>query len=232
MLNRAVLLKLFPESAAFIDQYLLVLQRVTEQRLINTPRRLAAFLSQVGHESAGFTVLVENLNYSAGGLAATWGSRFAQKDSTGNYLTALDGGRWRRVPNSEAQRLHRKPELIANRVYSNRLGNGSEDSGEGWLYRGRGLIQVTGKTNYGECSLGLFGDERLLHTPQLLEQWQWAVESAAWYWTWRNVNELADGDNYERVTKAINGGLNGHPHRVALYQQALGLWEEHAEAED
>ena len=223
MLTRELMLQLFPKSTAFVDIYLPFVQRVTLKKAINTPRRLAAFLAQVGHESAGFTALLENLNYSADGLAATWGSRFAQKDSAGNYIMKMDGGRLRRVPNSDAQKLHRKPEAIANRVYSSRLGNGDESTGEGWLYRGRGLIQITGKTNYQLCSLGLFGDERLLTTPQLLQEWQWAVESAAWYWDSRNVNALVDADDFERVTKAINGGLHGHAQRVALYQKALQL---------
>lgn len=223
MLTREIMLQVFPKSAAFVDVYMPFLQAMTRQRQINTPRRMAAFLAQVGHESAGFTVLVENLNYSADGLAATWGSRFAQKNSAGQYLTVMDGGRARRLPNSDAQKLHRRPEAIANRVYSDRLGNGSEASGDGWRYRGRGLIQVTGKSNYQQCSLGLFGDERLLATPQQLQEWHWAVESAGWYWSSRNVNALADGDDFERVTKAINDGLNGQVHRVALYRQALSL---------
>jgi len=223
MLTREVMLQLFPKSMPFIDEYLPAVQAVTAQRLISTPRRLAAFLAQVGHESAGFTLLLESLNYSAAGLAATWGSRFAEKNSAGQYITVMEGGRARRVPNSEAQKLHRRPEAIANRVYSDRLGNGTEDSGEGWLYRGRGLIQMTGKLNYRQCSLGLFCDERLIATPHLLEQWRWAVESAGWYWHSRNINVLADGDDFEQVTKAVNGGLNGHAQRVALYQQAQGL---------
>ena len=223
MLTREIMLQLFPKSAAFVDIYLPFVQAMTHRRLINTPRRLAAFLAQIGHESAGFTVLVENLNYSADGLAATWGSRFAQKNSAGQYITVMDGGRLRRLPNSDAQKLHRRPEAIANRVYSDRLGNGDEASGEGWLYRGRGLIQVTGKTNYRQCSLGLFADERLLVTPQLLQQWHWAVESAGWYWNMRNINTLADGDDFEQVTRAVNGGLNGQAHRLQLYRQALGL---------
>lgn len=168
MLTREIMLQVFPKSAAFVDVYMPFLQAMTRQLQINTPRRMAAFLAQVGHESAGFTVLVENLNYSADGLAATWGSRFAQKNSAGQYLTVMDGGRARRLPNSDAQKLHRRPEAIANRVYSDRLGNGSEASGDGWRYRGRGLIQGTGKSNYQQCSLGLFGDERLLATPQQL----------------------------------------------------------------
>lgn len=223
MLTREIMLQLFPKSAQFVDIYLPFLNAAIDRYQIDTPRRQAAFLSQVGHESAGFTLLVESLNYSADGLAMTWGRRFAEKDSAGKYILVKDGSRLRRMPNSAAQSLHRKPEAIANRVYSDRLGNGSELSGEGWLYRGRGLIQVTGKSNYQQCSLALFSDERLLMTPQLLEEWQWAVESAGWYWASRGLNVLADGDDFERVTEAINGGLNGHAQRLQVYQEALSL---------
>lgn len=223
MLTREIMVQLFPESAQFVDSYLPFLNGVTDRYQINAPRRQAAFLSQVGHESAGFTMLLENLNYSADGLAMTWGMRFSEKDSSGKYILVRDGSRLRRMPNSDAQLLHRKPEAIANRVYSDRLGNGPESSGDGWLYRGRGLIQVTGKSNYRACSLALFSDERLLITPQLLQEWQWAVASAGWYWASRRVNVLADGDDFERVTKAINGGLNGHAQRLKVYQEALSV---------
>ena len=190
---------------------------------INTRRRAVHVLAQIGHESAGLSSTEENLNYSADGLAATWGARFAQKNADGSYVMSSQGNRSRRVPNADALVLQRRPEAIANRVYSDRLGNGSQDSGDGWRYRGRGLIQITGKTNYRLCSLGLFGDMRLLTNPQLLQEWQWAVESAGWYWDSRNVNALADGDDFDRVTRAINGGLNGQAQRLALYHQALGL---------
>ena len=223
MLNREVFIQLFPKSAASVDVYLPIMQAVTRANTIDTPRRLAAFIAQVGHESAGFTALVENLNYSADGLAATWGTRFAQRNSAGQYITVMDGGRVRRLPNSDAQKLHRQPEAIANRVYSNRLGNGSETSGEGWLYRGRGLIQITGKSNYQLCSLGLFGDERLLTTPQLLEQWPGAVASAGWYWSSRQLNACADGQDFEALTRAINGGLKGHAQRLAVFEKALDV---------
>ena len=166
---------------------------------------------------------MENLNYSADGLAATWGAHFAQKNADGSYVMSSQGNRSRRVPNADALVLQRRPEAIANRVYSDRLGNGPQGSGDGWRYRGRGLIQITGKTNYRLCSLGLFGDMRLLTNPQLLQEWQWAVESAGWYWDSRNINALADGDDFDRVTRAINGGLNGQAERLALYHQALGL---------
>lgn len=228
MLSREIMLLLFPDSAAFTDVHLDSLQSVAARRQINTPRRMAAFLSQVGHESAGFSLMLENLNYSAQGLAATWGNRFAQTDAAGNYVQVMEDGRLRRVPNAEAEKIQRKPQVIANRVYSERLGNGDASTGDGWRYRGRGLIQITGKTNYRHCSLGLFGDERLLATPQLLEEGRWAIESAGWYWHWRQVNALAEGDDFSRVTQAINGGLNGHAQRADVFQKALRLLDKYA----
>ena len=223
MLTRELMMGLFPKSSQFMNDYFPSLQHVAQQRQITTPRRIAAFLSQVGHECGGFTVLVENLNYSAGGLAATWGSRFAEKNAAGAYITVMEGGRSRRVPNSDAQKLHRQPEAIANRVYSNRLGNGDEASGDGWRYRGRGLIQMTGKSNYLQCSLGLFGDERLLSLPELLEQPQWAAESAAWFWEQNGLNELADRDQFNSITRRINGGLNGLQDRLDIWARARAV---------
>ncbi|WP_263264030.1 glycoside hydrolase family 19 protein [Pseudomonas sp. RIT-PI-S] len=101
-----------------------------------------------------------------------------------------------------------------------RLGNTPAADGDGQMYRGRGLIQVTGRDNYLACSLALFRDDRLLNQPQLLEQPQWAAMSAGWYWSTHRLNELADTGDFEAITRKINGGLNGLPERVALYEQA------------
>lgn len=102
-----------------------------------------------------------------------------------------------------------------------RLGNTPEDDDDGQLYRGRGLIQVTGRANYLAASKALFGDDRLLKTPELLEQPGWAAESAAWFWSSRNLNALADADRFTDLTKRINGGTNGLEDRKARYRQAL-----------
>lgn len=102
-----------------------------------------------------------------------------------------------------------------------RLGNTPEADGDGQMYRGRGLIQVTGRANYLDCSMALFRDSRLLNEPQLLEQPQWAAMSAGWYWSTRRLNELADAGEFEAITRKINGGLNGLAERLALYAQAL-----------
>ena len=100
------------------------------------------------------------------------------------------------------------------------LGNTPQRDGDGKLYMGRGLIQITGRANYAACSLALFGDERLLDHPELLEQPEWAAKSAAWFWSIRGLNKLADAGEFETITRRINGGLNGQDDRLALWDQA------------
>jgi putative chitinase len=104
-----------------------------------------------------------------------------------------------------------------------RLGNTPKADGDGQKYRGRGLIQITGRNNYRQCSLGLFGDERLLSLPELLEQPQWAAESAAWFWEQNGFNELADRDQFNSITRRINGGLNGLQDRLQLWARARAV---------
>jgi putative chitinase len=104
-----------------------------------------------------------------------------------------------------------------------RLGNSPEADGDGQRYRGRGLIQITGRRNYLACSRALFGDDRLLHQPELLEQPQWAAESAAWFWQSNGLNELADNDQFTRITRRINGGLNGLEERLRLWARAKAV---------
>ncbi len=106
-----------------------------------------------------------------------------------------------------------------------RLGNTPEADGDGQKYRGRGLIQITGHDNYLACSKALFGDDRLLRTPELLEQAEWAAKSAAWYWDSRNINAPADVGDFELVTRRVNGGMNGMDERRAFYDVALEVLE-------
>lgn len=106
-----------------------------------------------------------------------------------------------------------------------RLGNTPEADGDGQKYCGRGLIQITGRHNYRQCSLGLFDDERLLDTPALLEQPQWAAMSAGWYWATNGLNTLADAGKFETITRRINGGINGLADREALHERALKVLE-------
>lgn len=170
---------------------------------ITSPVRAAAFLAQVGHESAQLTHLVENLNYSARGLAATWPSRYRGAD--GN-------------PNALALNLARHPQAIANNTYVSRNDNGDEASGDGWRYRGRGLLQITGRANYRAAAGEL--DQPLEVEPELLEQPEFAVLSAAWWWTTHGLNELADQGEFAAITRRINGGLNGQAERLVLWERA------------
>ena len=156
---------------------------------ITTPRRLTAFLANVAHESADFTRLVENLNYTkAERIRAVWPSRFPTLDAATPYV--------------------RNPERLANRVYSNRMGNGSEASGDGWRHRGRGLIQITGRANYAAAAsaLGKSLDDAFL---AWCETRDGAAATACWWWAAHGCNAIADRDDAVRLRERINGGLNG-----------------------
>ena len=155
---------------------------------IDTPLRRAHFLAQLAHESGGFTRLVENLNYSADGLRRTWPARF-------DAATAAE--------------YARKPERIANKVYADRLGNGDEASGDGWRFRGRGYIQLTGRANYADYSHKLFGDYRLVKSPELAADPKVAIQLAGEYWKAKGLNALADKGDLNGITRKINGGLIG-----------------------
>jgi putative chitinase len=182
---------------------------------IDTPQRIAGFLSQCAHESGGFERLQENLNYSADGMAGIWPKRFAVLGPDKKPIKK-DG---KNQPNKFALALHRKPEMIANVVYSGRMGNGPTESGEGWLYRGRGLKQLTGKDNHRACSAGLGVD--LVANPDLLLEPVYAARSAAWFWSANKCNDFADSGDIEGLTKKINGGLIGIEDRKKRYAGAM-----------
>ena len=182
---------------------------------INTPQRIAGFLSQCAHESGGFERLQENLNYSADGMAGIWPKRFAVLGPDKKPIKK-DG---KNQPNKFALALHRKPEMIANVVYSGRMGNGPTESGEGWKYRGRGLKQLTGKDNHRACSSGLGVD--LVSNPDMLLEPVYAARSAAWFWASNKCNNFADSGDIEGLTKKINGGLIGIDDRKKRYASAM-----------
>ena len=162
---------------------------------IKSKEQIAMFLAQVGHESSSFKFLVENLNYSKEGLLRTFPKYFNE---------------------AEASACARNPELIANRVYANRMGNGSIASGDGWKYRGRGLIQITGRDNYTRMARDL--DLDCLRSPQMLESPLYGAMSAGQYWEWRGLKDISD---IREVTKRINGGYNGLMNREERYADAL-----------
>jgi putative chitinase len=182
--------------------YTPILRELMPKYGIDTPLRQRHFLAQLLHESAGFNAVRENLNYSGEALWRTFPRHFATQ--------------------AEAMTFARQPERIANRVYANRMSNGNEASGDGWRFIGRGLIQITGRANYTAVSCALFGDDRLLTNPELLEQPRNAVESACWFWKSNNLNQFADRDDINTVTRRINGGVNGLADRQKYYNQLNG----------
>lgn len=182
---------------------------------INTPQRIASFLAQTSHESGGYTMLSENLNYKAATLAACWPNRFAVLGADKKPIK--ENGKL--VPTAVANSIAGKPELIANLCYSSRMGNGPAESGEGWKYRGRGLKQLTGKDNYTRCGTALGAD--LVSNPDMLLEPVYAVKSACWFWQVNKLSEFADKEDIKGMTRRINGGLIGYEARQALYDACL-----------
>jgi putative chitinase len=174
------LLKILPNARSQAGVFISALNTAMPRFNINTPKRIAAFLAQIGHESG-------QLHY-------------VRELGSEQYLSKYDTG-----------------------TLATRLGNTPEPDGDGQKYRGRGLIQITGRDNYRQCSLGLFGDDRLLFLPELLEKPQWAAESAAWFWQQNGLNELADRDQFNSITRRINGGLNGLQDRLQLWARARAV---------
>jgi putative chitinase len=194
-----------------IAEWFAALETVLPEFGIDTKERIAGFLAQCAHESADFTLIKENLNYSAEGLNKIFKKYFPTIDDAAPYA--------------------RKPEMIANKVYGNRMGNGDESSGDGFKYRGRGLIQLTGKDNYRACSTGIFGDEQLLDNPDFLLTKEGAVRSACWFWKKNNLNKWADAGDFDGLSDVINRGRKteahgdaiGFAHRNEKYQLAISI---------
>jgi putative chitinase len=184
------------------DQWAPALNQAMEKFEINTPPRIACFLAQTAHESAQFNRLTEGLYYkTATGLMNTWPKRFPTEASASPYV--------------------KNEEKLANFVYANRLGNGPIESGDGYRYRGRGLIQITGKSNYADVGKALAVD--LINQPELLLTPDLAALSAAFYWYGHGLNALADDEtddndleDFTTITKKINGGTIGLKERFAL----------------
>ena len=189
------------------DKVIEQIPAVMEKFQINTPLRLAHFLAQCGHESGGFRLTKENLNYSAKGLMGIFKKYFPTE--------AL------------AKQYERKPEKIANKVYGGRMGNGPEASGDGWKFRGRGLLQLTGKDNYRNCSKFMFQDDTLLENPDILLDAYYAIHSACWFWHKNNLNQYADSNDFVTMTKKINGGTIGLEDRKKHYAHAVEVLSGH-----
>ena len=178
------------------DRYLRDLNTLLPRYNIDTPLRVAHFMAQVLHESGMMRHTKENMNYSASALRRVFRKYFSS---------------------DRAKRYARQPSKIGNRVYANRMGNGDEASGEGYRYRGRGLIQLTGKSNYQKFASWI--GEDVVSFPETVAD-RHAVASAVFYWTTNNLNKYADRDNVKKVTKRINGGYNGLDDRRNLLRKA------------
>ena len=182
----------------YIEHWCESLNKILPDYEIDTPARIAAFVAQTAHESGGYTALHENLNYKAESLCRVW-PRYFNSGNANDYA--------------------HQPEKIANRAYANRMGNGDEASGDGWKYCGRGLIQLTGKSNYQAFADSIETD--ISEIPAFLQTFEGAIQSACWFWENNNLNRWADAGDIEKMTKIINGGTLGLDDRTARYNHAL-----------
>jgi len=182
----------------YLDHWFDALSQALPDYEINTPQRIAAFLAQCAHESGNFNFIKENLNYQAASLVRVWPRYFNDSNA--------------------AQYAHNQ-EKIANRAYANRMGNGPEESGDGWKFCGRGLIQITGRSNYQSFadSLQISIDD----ASEYLKTFEGCVQSACWFWEANNLNQYADSGDIVTMTKRINGGILGLDDRTQRYQRAL-----------
>ena len=200
MLTSTQFKKLFPNCAE-PDLWVSAMTEVFPKYEITTDNRVAAFIAQCGHESGGWRVFSENLNYSAEGLAKTFGKYFGPTGAN---------------PTDYAK----KPEKIANLIYANRMGNGNAVSGDGYKYRGRGPIQLTGKSNYTAFSTEM-GVDAVSNPDIVSTDKKAALMSAIWFWNKNGLNKLADAGDIKGMTKKINGGFIGLEDRIAHYNDTL-----------
>jgi len=198
ILSKAQLAQLLPGNP-YIDYWYHALEQALPDYDINTPQRVAAFVAQCAHESGNFKFLQENLNYKAESLCRVWPRYFPNIDIARQY--------------------EKKPEKIANRAYGGRMGNGPEESGDGWKFCGRGLIQLTGRSNYQAFADSI--ETPIEDIPAFLATFEGAVQSACWFWESNNLNQWADKGDILTLTKRINGGTLGLEDRQKHYTHAL-----------
>jgi putative chitinase len=197
ILSEKQLAELIPKNP-YVDHWHHAMEQCLPDYDINTPRRVAAFVAQCAHESGGFRFLTENLNYRAESLVKTW-PKYFNAGNAGSYA--------------------RNPQRIANRAYADRMGNGNEASGDGWRFCGRGLIQLTGRSNYQAFADSIETD--INDIPDYLATFEGAVQSACWFWETNNLNKWADLGDIVTLTKRINGGTLGLDDRMKHYTHAL-----------
>lgn len=185
----------------YVEYWFHALDKLLPDYEINTPQRIAAFLAQCKHESGNFTAIKENLNYRAESLMRVWPRYFPTMEIATQYA--------------------HNQEKIANRAYANRMGNGSEQSGDGYRYCGRGLIQLTGKDNYQAFADSI--QTPVEEVPAYLETFEGAAQSACFFWEDRNLNRFADVNDIKSMTKVINGGYLGLEEREKNYHMILHI---------
>jgi len=200
-LTLAQLQQLLPKNP-YVKEWHGALAQLLPDYEINTAQRIAAFIAQCSHESAGFTALKENLNYRAPTLRKIFPKYFPD-DAIANHYASL--------PNKQA--------AIANKVYANRMGNGDENSGDGYRFCGRGLIQLTGRENYSWFAASL--DISVEEASEYLQTFEGAAQSACWFWETNKLNQWADAGDILTLTKRINGGTIGLEDRKKHYEHAL-----------
>lgn len=186
-------------SGDTVDKFFIPLNDGLAKFKINTPLRIAHFISQLAHESNGFKAKEENLNYSAKRLREVFHKYFKTDE--------------------EAEKYARNREMIANRVYADRMDNGDEASGDGYKYRGRGLIQLTGRYNYTKCSKAI-GIDIVSNPDLIIQNPKVSAMAAAWYWDFRNINKKADANDVQGVTYLVNGGDHGSKQRETYLEKA------------
>jgi putative chitinase len=197
------LAKIIPNAAYGVNVWFNELTELLPVFEITTVGRVAAFIAQTAHESGGYRALAENLNYSADGLNKIFHKYF------------VDAGR-------DANQYARQPEKIANVVYANRMGNGTTESGDGWRYCGRGLLQLTGKQNYS--NFAQYAGIAVEEAPGYIETPRGAVHSACWFWFSNDLNTFADAGDFVGMTKRINGGTIGLDDRIKHYNEAVHIF--------
>jgi putative chitinase len=200
IITKEQLAQLIPGNP-YLDQWCNALNEILPDYGIDTPQRVAAFIAQCAHESGNFRALKENLNYRAETLRKLFSKYFPTDDLARAYAS---------MPN--------KQEAIANRIYASRMGNGDEQSGDGFRFCGRGLIQLTGRDNYTFFAGSL--DIPVEEAAEYLQTFEGAVQSACWFWETNNLNQWADKDDILTLTKRINGGTIGLEDRKKHYEHA------------
>ena len=186
----------------YLEHWAEALNKILPEYEINTPQRVAAFIAQAAHESGNFNALHENLNYRAPTLRKVFPKYFSTDELANEYAM--------------------QPEKIANKVYANRMGNSDEASGDGFRYCGRGLIQLTGKSNYQAFADSI--EIPVEQVPEFLQTFEGAIQSACWFWESNNLNQYADNNDILTMTKRINGGTIGLADRTNHYHHALEVF--------